>query len=104
MLREVIKEILGRESDIHVVRELRDEAEVLSAAAEAEFDFVIIGVSDDALPSSCRDLLDRRPRVEVLGIESDGQRGYLHALRPYKRALGELSPATLLAAIRGAGS
>jgi hypothetical protein len=36
-----------------------------------------------------------------LGIVSDGQRGYLHALRPYKRALGELSPESLLAAIRG---
>jgi hypothetical protein len=59
-------------------------------------------VSDPELPRICRELMAANPRVKVLAVAGDGRRVFLHELRPQTVALGEVSPAGLIDAIRAA--
>jgi DNA-binding NarL/FixJ family response regulator len=100
MLRDLVLEIVNAQRDLSLVGEVSDESHLLTIAAELEFEVVIACVQSDMLPPACRDLLAVRPTLIFLAIESDGRQGYVHSLRPHTESLAELSPSTLLAAIR----
>jgi len=46
-------------------------------------------------------MLTARPNLKVLAITNQGRTSFLYELRPYELALGQLSPATLIHAVRG---
>src|SRR6266571_423761 len=73
-----------------------------ATVAEAEADVVVLGLPDEELPSEYAGLLSARPQTRLLGVSGDGRRAFLYELRPYRSALGEVSPQTLLDAIRAA--
>ncbi len=80
--------------------------DILAAVLSAEPDMEVVGVvvvlalEDSELPEDCGRLLHAHPRMRVLGVASDGRRGFLYELRPLKAPLGELSPQGLVETIR----
>ena len=68
---------------------------------EHDADFVITG-ADVLRPDDVDALLEARPRMKVLAVVGDGRDAFLYELRPQKVPLGEVSPHTLLEAIRAA--
>jgi hypothetical protein len=94
MLSEIVKDILDRAADVAVVDAIRGE--------EVDADIVILPAPNDELPSDGEEQLERRPRGKILTIGGEGRYAYLYELLPRRTALGELSEATLLAAVRGA--
>jgi DNA-binding NarL/FixJ family response regulator len=103
MLRDLVKEIVGREADMEIVGEVSEGAQLVPAARETDAEFVIAALDDLELPAAYRALLDERPRMKVLGLAADGRLGVLYELVPRKIPLGELSAGSLVSAIR-AGS
>ena len=65
-------------------------------------DVVVLSQTDpenDAVPLS---MLQRAPCSRILALAADARRAVLYELRPHRTPLGELSRASLLAALRGA--
>jgi hypothetical protein len=95
MLRGIVNGLVSVEPDLEIVGELGDVEAELPAIEASGATVVIAGVQ---APLLARRLSDR---ARVLGVSPDGREGVLYELRPHERVLGEISPATLLAAIRG---
>jgi hypothetical protein len=85
MLSGIVMELVSEEPDLAIVAEV-GEADV----AVTELEGGAVG-----------DLLRDRPRLRVIALSADGREASSFELRPDETKLGEVSPAALLAAIRG---
>jgi DNA-binding NarL/FixJ family response regulator len=101
MLSHIVKGILD-EPDIQVVAELPINEAGVGEIARADSDVVIFDAAAATLQSSVRALLREQPRMKVLTVLRDGRDTSLYELRPHETALGQVSPKTLLAAVRTA--
>lgn len=99
MLSDIIRDILGRETDIVVAGETRtDDAELVEVLPEV--DVAIVGTVDHELPPPCLELMRAHPHTRVLTVSGDARESFLYELRPWKMPLGSISPETLLEAVR----
>jgi hypothetical protein len=97
MLREIVKEVVASESDLDIVEEDGDAA---LATIRSSGTCVVITQLEKPAHVSVRHLLGERQQVRVLALSTDGREGAVYELQPEERVLGEISPPTLLAAIR----
>lgn len=100
MLRELVRAVVAEQPDLAVVAELDDELDLGAELARSEPDFVIVGTERGELSPACRALFDERPRLKVLALERHGESAIVWELAPHRVLLGEMSPDSLLAAIR----
>ena len=100
--REIIEQAVGAEPDMQTVDDLADAASLPEAIARSEPDFVISG-RDYEFAEVCS-ILNRRPRLRMLVVVEDGREATLYELRPTRTPLGEVSPQTIVEAIRGTHS
>lgn len=101
MLSQIVKGILD-EPDIRVRGDLPLNRSIVSQARRAKADVVIIADEHRALTSEVHELLSERPRTKVLTIRDHGRETFLYELRPFQTQLGQVSPQTLLDAVRTA--
>jgi DNA-binding NarL/FixJ family response regulator len=102
MLCDIVENIVAEQPDMEVVGKLERRTSLLTAAAEAAADVVILGLGDAELPLVCEELVAAQPHSKVLAVAADGRRAFLYELRPQTSALGEISPQGLIDAIRAA--
>jgi DNA-binding NarL/FixJ family response regulator len=103
MLADLVRGIAQADPDVEIVGELAHDSALLTTSAHTAPDVVIVALTDGDLPASCSSLLYSQPRVRVLGLAQRGRDGFVWEMRPHRVPLGEMSPRTLLAAIRGEG-
>lgn len=101
-LRTVVRGALADQPDVTVIGDVSDEVEVLLQAEQANV--VIVEMSGTALPAVVERLVDEYPRIGVLALDIDRDRGLLYQLRPQLTQIAELTPGVLAAAIRQAAS
>jgi hypothetical protein len=101
----LIDALILPESDMIIAGDPVDRYEIEAAVDRARADVVIVGGQDgEASPpdaATYAELLYRHPRLRMVLIDGGIQRAVLYALAPTLTPIGELSPTTLLAAIRG---
>jgi DNA-binding NarL/FixJ family response regulator len=100
MLCDILADVLSAEPDMEVVGVLSSRGKLQAMVAETRADVVVLALQDSELPEDCGRLLRAHPRIRVLGVASDGRRGFLYELGPLKASLGELSPQGLVKTIR----
>ena len=100
--REIIEQAVGAEPDMRTVGDVADALSLPEAIERSEPDFVISGRDYEFV--EVRAILDRRPRLRVLVVVEDGREATLYELRPTRTPLGEVSPRTIVEAIRGTHS
>jgi DNA-binding NarL/FixJ family response regulator len=101
MLRQILRGVVHGPPGIDVVAEYEEMVPLLPAAKEHRADVVLFGHESTRLSEECRELLEERPQTRLLAVGNEGRRSTLYELRPYREALGEVSPDELLEAIRG---
>ena len=99
MLSDIVTETLEAAADIAVIVVPGSEA----ALDAIEADVAVLGGPPAGLPPLGRELLANYPWMHVVAIRSDGRDTSLYELRPFERKLGEISPASLLDAVRREG-
>lgn len=98
ILREIIEQAVADEPDMEIVD--AGDVPLREAVESSKADFVIAG-ADYNFAEVAR-VLDERPRLRVLAVAGDGREAFLYELRPTRTPLGEVSPRTIVDAIRGA--
>jgi hypothetical protein len=101
MLMDIIRDITAAHEDIDVIGELAGHADLAGTAARTGADVVVVGKTAESRDEDYGEVLRRRPQLRILAISADGRRGFLHELQPRIVPLGELSPGSLVDAIRG---
>ncbi len=95
ILRHLVSEIPGVETI-----DCADPAGGIAEAAVRSRADVVIAEQADAGPEQACALFERMPRSRALAVSHDGQGGVIYELRPQRRAIGELSPNTVRAAVQ----
>lgn len=106
MLLTMIRDIIAADAGCDIVAEVADDSALSQTLHETGANLIIVG-SDSRVIAADRlaGLLVDHPRARVLAIADDGHRAFVHELRPHVTEIAELSPQTLLIAIRqGAGA
>jgi DNA-binding NarL/FixJ family response regulator len=103
MLREIVKNVIRLQADMVVLGEFPPSTDIVAVVDRTDADFIVTDMRTAAWEQVVR-LLEANPRVRVLGIADDGLQSYLYELRPHRVPLGEVSPQTLVDAIRNGGA
>jgi DNA-binding NarL/FixJ family response regulator len=99
-VRSLVRDIVEATPDLRLVGEGNAEPVAIDAAAGTAADFVIVSVRDPALAGIHLQLLEERPLARVLAVAGSGEEASLWQLRPEQELIGDISPETLLEAIR----
>ena len=67
-------------------------------------DVAVVGLRDDAPADAPVALLREYPLLKVLAVSGEGREASLYELRGHRTGLGEVSPETLLEAVRRAAN
>lgn len=102
MLTDIVAKTLADAPDLSVV--VMTRRDVLTALETLDADVVVLTGPPSGLPQLGHDLLARHPWMHVVAIRDDGRESSLYQLRPVERKLGEISPASLLDAVRRVGA
>jgi len=100
MLTDIVKAIFASEKDFELVGEVGEHDALLQAAIDAQADVIVVGPLVAAESRDFRDFLHARPRMKIVAIGVDGRQAVLHELQYQLIPIGDVSPASLLAAIR----
>ena len=100
MLGEIIESLVRVEHDLSIVDECRDGPGAAQAIQRAQADVAITSLEGSG-SASAADLLAQCPDLRVLAVSPDGSESILYELRACERMLGDMSPRTLLAALKG---
>jgi DNA-binding NarL/FixJ family response regulator len=99
LLQEIVTDALKGEEEVEVVGVVDLAEDLARTARSTEATVVILGDDD---PSVVVSLLERQPRLGVLAVGADARESWLYALRPERVRLGDLSPRSLVSAVRDA--
>lgn len=100
MLRDIVRDVLAQDPAFEVVGEVPWSLDLTLAARSFDAEVVIAGATASDAPTIGR-LLEARPKARVLTIADDGAQTMLYRMTPQTVALGDLSPESLLQAMRG---
>ena len=103
LLGDIVRETLLRQTDFEILAEVDTRDRILPAVEQTSADVVIVGISAggwSSLSSFLRDLLASHPRLTIIALPSDGRSGYVYQLQPRTVAIDDISPASLVRAIR----
>jgi DNA-binding NarL/FixJ family response regulator len=104
MLGELVRGIVAADQRLRVVGVLDDPAKLIDISRRRRADVVVVPIEGEELPAACRELLQARPRTRIVGLVEHGRVGVLWEMCPSRTAIGELSPASLRAALLGDGA
>jgi hypothetical protein len=101
VLSDIISGTLLTEPNVEVRTEA-GSGDAVEAVRRAAPDVAIVGDDSTAGEHDWERVLRELPGLKVLTILDDGRQGFLYELRPCRVPLGEVSPQTLLDAVRRA--
>ena len=99
LLGDLVRSALEAELDLDVLTTDVALESLESASAVEDADIVILCEAEPAADDYAA-VLYAHPRIRLIGISQRGRDAYLYELRPRRHELGELSPASLLRAVR----
>jgi DNA-binding NarL/FixJ family response regulator len=101
MLREIVRDSVARQPDMEIVGDFGERNEFLEAVEGV--DVAIIGTRQPDDSALAGQVLRASPSTRVLIIAMNGNSAALWELRPYKVRLDDVSPESLIRAIRANG-
>jgi hypothetical protein len=100
MLSDIITAALAQTPEFVVTGNVSRDQGIAREIRLANADAVIMEVSEPGAPENFAPLLLSFPALKVVAIDSAGDTGYVHQLRPYSIRLAELSAEILQTALR----
>ena len=100
ILHDLIKAILEENSDISVVAECSNPADVPALMTRTGAEVVVCDLDEVAASDVGARLFWPHLLVKVIAVQDDGRRAVLWELRPERRELGDLSISRFVEAVR----
>jgi DNA-binding NarL/FixJ family response regulator len=100
LLHDIVRDTLTNQPDMQLVGDLSAGNTVAHALKNGDIDVMIVGARQPDDSAVATGLLQCSARSKVLVVAISGRKAVMYQLRPHKRSLGDVSPQTLLEAIR----
>jgi chemotaxis response regulator CheB len=99
--RELIRQIIESDPEIEVVCEVTEDGRPIRQVIEdARAEVIIIGSEAKELLADCRGLLGELAPRRVIAVSEDAREAQLYGVVPYETLVEELSPASVVEAVR----
>jgi DNA-binding NarL/FixJ family response regulator len=103
MISDVIRNIIDRQQDMTMIREVIDPIKLLLATRETWVDVVIVTpLKANGEPKICSHLLAEHPRLKIVTFSAKGEAAYLYQSGVSKLRIDEPCGQSILGAIRKA--
>lgn len=102
LLAAIVRETLAGQRDIEILAEVADPEELLATLRRTGASVAVVGVAANDSRAIVHELLAQQPWLRIVTLTSDGRTAFVHSLQPRESAIADLSPDTLLDAIRSA--
>ena len=102
LLSDIVRGTLADQHDIEILAEVARPEQILAAVLRTRASVAVVGVPSHDSRALVHELLAVQPRLGIVALTSDGRTGYVHSLHPHESAIDDISPETLLHAIRAA--
>lgn len=100
MMRELVREMINRQTDMEVVGEVLNAVDILVAVRETEAETVIMGLKDSQEEGLCSHLLTEYPNLTLVGLTSHGENAFIEQLCPRRIEIVDPSESSILDALR----
>lgn len=102
LMRELVLATLSDQPDIEVMGEIQDDSELAHVVAESNPDFVIVALDGkDQRPAICDALLARFPRMKIIALAPERNRGMcVWAVTDIRSSVVESSEEGILSTLR----
>ena len=103
LLGDIVRQTLINQTDVEVLAEVGTRDEIEPAVTHTGAHVAILGISPtdwSTLSGLLRDLLASHPHLTVIALASDGRSGYVYQLQPRTVAIDDITPTSLVRAIR----
>lgn len=100
MLHEIVNEMLEAQSDLELVPPPTSAGGLWDMVLLTRPDVLVLGEGERGLQPPLRSVLERHPRLSIVVLTEDARRGTVHRFRLDRQELEDVSPQSLLAAIR----
>ncbi len=102
IMREVMRQFIGRQVDMEIVGEVLDLSAVVRTAQETAADVIIVALEDAVALGLGSHLLAECPEVTILALASQGNAAFIEQLCLGRMEIAEPSEANVLSALRHA--
>ena len=102
MLHEIVEATVLSQPDMVVVGSVRRTESVAAAARHLHADIVILGESQERVGATPWQMVNENARLKLLMISNDGHRATRYEMRPHQVEIDDVSPDSLIDAIRAA--
>ena len=102
LLRDVVREVLGRQPDMDIVGQVESDDDLMRSLRVELPDVVVLQSSGLGLSETGAQVLERQPGIQVLGLSCDGRSAAIYGAWGPQAAAFEGSPHGLRLAIREA--
>ena|SRR5690348_14677126 len=99
MLTDIVRNIISSQADLEFAGEAEGTKDLVRIAKEKHADVLVVGAATIEDATGYSDILYRRPRMSIVAIDADARGAQVFDLRPHVSHLGDISPATLIAAL-----
>jgi DNA-binding NarL/FixJ family response regulator len=103
LMRELVLATISDQPDIEVIGEIKDDAEIASAVAEAHPDVVIVALGKlDERPALCADLMGQFPQLKIVALAPERNSSmFIWSVVDVRSRNVECSEEGILSAVRG---
>ena len=101
-MREVMRQLIGRQPDMEVVAEVLDLSALAGAVSQREVDVIIIALEDAEALGLVSQLLATHPEVTILALGAKSDAAFIEQARSGRRDIADPSAANILRALREA--
>ena len=102
LLGEIVRGTLEGQRDMEILAEVARPEQILAAVERTGANVAVVGIPSNDSRALMHELLAVQPRLGIVALTNDGRIGYVHSARPGEAAIADISPVTLLDAIRAA--
>jgi DNA-binding NarL/FixJ family response regulator len=100
LLQQIIELMLASQPDMIVAGHAKPSESVARAAKRVRADLVVLRENEGGAGGTPWQMLNENPRLKILAITSDGHRATRYELRPHQVVIDDISPESLIDAIR----
>jgi len=103
LLGDIVRETLVRDAEAEILAEVESAADIAAVVERTDPNVAVVGVASADwidVSSRLRDLLIKHPRLTIIALACDGRSGYVYQNQPRGVVINDLSPKSLVHAIR----